>query len=986
MRKNLLLLSLPLLSGSFVFCQSSQSPTIHREQSAYYSQFNFNSDAEWDSLGIVNGTHSVKQSGNKSLPCTLQKRVYGWHPYWMGSVYNNYNWSLISDLSYFSYEVDASTGNALTTHNWLTAAAVTAAQQNGVRVNLCATLFSNHAAFLSSASAKQNFISTMISLIQQRNANGCNIDFEGVPLSQSANLVSFMNSLANQMHAAIPGSEVTIALPSVDWSSVYNTAAMTSVDLFIIMGYDYYWSGSTTAGPTDPLYNFQTSYNYTLTKSITWYLNAGVPNNKLLLGVPYYGREWPTSTGTIPSATTANGVSRTYNFVRNNVSGYYSNQQWDPVSYTPYYSFNNGNWNQCFINSDYSMGKRYDVVNQYGIGGIGIWALGYDDGYQELWNKIQDKFSDCGTVACSDTIFDMGGPNRNYYDNEDYTFTIAPSNAYQVSLAFSMFNTELNYDSLWIFDGSSTSSPLIGGYTGTNSPGTIVSSGPTLTLRFKSDGNTLTPGYYAVYSCLNDVIDPTTQINAPLGWITQNFTANFNDADNTGGSGVQKSFYHVIDFDGTEWRANKQNGFFRDNFDLAIHPDWTSYTGAWGINTGVLEQSDENNSNTSLSADLNQNLSNRYCYHFQGRIDGVGSNRRAGLHFFSDDGSLPNRGNSYFVWFRADQSELQFYKVTNDVFSLEASFPMTITAGTWYDYKVTYDRVSGVMEVFQNDIGIGSWTDPSPIFNGSYISLRSGDCNFQVNDFKVYRSRAASVNVSVGSPSSDIRYQSPNPTTQSAKIKSIIYDNAGNWSTTASFDMLVDWTSPSDVLVSDGIITELDTTFNNTQLDAFWTSSLDPNSGIATYWYAMGTTPGGTDVVNWVNYGSGTSVGVGALNLTYNQLYYTTVQVENGAGLLSNAVSSDGILVLLPTGVNESSNLITLHLFPNPITDQSQLVISSISSVVCSLTITDLAGRTIWKKELKLNAGENKISLGDLDLARGMYFLRAGSVSIPFTK
>lgn len=483
---------------------TAQSPvSITQEQNELYRQYPLTSESQWDSLRLAypapRTSYSVPltSSGN----CILQKRVFGWHPYWMGSAYNNYNWSLISDLSFFSYEVDAATGNAVTTHGWSTANVVTVAQANGVRVNLCATLFSNHATFLTNVSAKQTFISTIISLVQQRNANGCNIDFEGVPLSQSANFTAFMIDLCNQMHTAIPGSEISIALPAVDWSNVYDVAAMVGyVDLFIIMGYDYYWSGSTTAGPTDPLYNFVTSYNYTLTKSITYYLNDGVPLNNLLLGIPYYGREWPVSQSNIPAPTTANGVARVYSYVRNN-PGTYSTQLWDANSFTPYYSFFTTQWNHCFINSAYSMSKRYDVVNQFGIGGIGIWALGYDDGYTELWNKLQEKFTDCRITPCTDTIYDMGGPNRNYYDNEEYTFTVSPTNTANFTINFNSFTTELNYDTLYIWDGPNTASPLIGFYHGTNAPGSITSSGPSLTFRFTSDVGIVNSGYEFTYNC-----------------------------------------------------------------------------------------------------------------------------------------------------------------------------------------------------------------------------------------------------------------------------------------------------------------------------------------------------------------------------------------------------------------------------------------------------------------------------------------------------
>ena len=40
-----------------------------------------------------------------------------------------------------------------------------------------------------------------------------------------------------------------------------------------------------------------------------------------------------------------------------------------------------------------------------------------------------------------------------------------------------------------------------------------------------------------------------------------------------------------------------------------------------------------------------------------------------------DDPTLPNRGNSYFVWMREDDDKLQIYKVVNDVFSLEVQGP-----------------------------------------------------------------------------------------------------------------------------------------------------------------------------------------------------------------------------------------------------------------------------------------------------------------------
>ena len=148
----------------------------------------------------------------------------------------------------------------------------------------------------------------------------------------------------------------------------------------------------------------------------------------------------------------------------------------------------------------------------------------------------------------------------------------------------------------------------------------------------------------------------------------------------------------------------------------------------------------------------------------------------------SDDASLPNRGNSYFVWFRQDDGKLQFYKVVNDVFTLEKDVIYNFNAGQEYDYKIVYDKITGITEVYIDDVFIDSWQDPSPITVGNYISFRSGNCIYDVDELRVYHSRTASATILVGLASTnDIRYEN-NPTT-SGMIRSIAIDTAHNIST-----------------------------------------------------------------------------------------------------------------------------------------------------------------------------------------------------------
>jgi len=114
----------------------------------------------------------------------------------------------------------------------------------------------------------------------------------------------------------------------------------------------------------------------------------------------------------------------------------------------------------------------------------------------------------------------------------------------------------------------------------------------------------------------------------------------------------------------------------------------------------------------------------------------------------------------------------------------------------------------------------------------------------------------------------------------------------------------IDISNPSTPVVTD----DGEYTSSTTQLHASWSAS-DPDSGIAEYQYAIGTTAGGTDIVGWTLTGVQTSVTKGGLSLVDGETYYFTVKAKNGAGLWSSAGNSDGITV--NTNVPESPQLVS---------------------------------------------------------------------------
>ena len=146
---------------------------------------------------------------------------------------------------------------------------------------------------------------------------------------------------------------------------------------------------------------------------------------------------------------------------------------------------------------------------------------------------------------CGQLFTDPEGPNANYSNNADYTVTICPDNPGEaVTVTFTSFDLETNYDGLYIYNGTSTSSPQIsssngagnipgslpGAFWGTVSPGSFTSSDPSgcLTFRFRSDTSVVKAGWIAEVTCGSVGLCPApnnifatdfTGTSATVGWV-----------------------------------------------------------------------------------------------------------------------------------------------------------------------------------------------------------------------------------------------------------------------------------------------------------------------------------------------------------------------------------------------------------------------------------------------------------------------------------
>lgn len=111
-------------------------------------------------------------------------------------------------------------------------------------------------------------------------------------------------------------------------------------------------------------------------------------------------------------------------------------------------------------------------------------------------------------------FYDSGGNGSNYANDEDYTATFRSVNGAPLLFTFTAFQTYNASDYLEIYDGTSTAAPLIGRYSGTNSPGTFTPTGEYITFRFVSNYRWRTIGWAATITSMDVSIPDITTCSA----------------------------------------------------------------------------------------------------------------------------------------------------------------------------------------------------------------------------------------------------------------------------------------------------------------------------------------------------------------------------------------------------------------------------------------------------------------------------------------
>ncbi len=118
--------------------------------------------------------------------------------------------------------------------------------------------------------------------------------------------------------------------------------------------------------------------------------------------------------------------------------------------------------------------------------------------------SVKGTFTTLPNYCAGDVFYDSGEATGNYSNNESRTFTICPQGTGNVvTLFFNSFN--IGDDTLAIYDGNSTTAPLLGNFTGFIILPTLAASNTNttgcLTFVFTSNANGTAPGWDANVVC-----------------------------------------------------------------------------------------------------------------------------------------------------------------------------------------------------------------------------------------------------------------------------------------------------------------------------------------------------------------------------------------------------------------------------------------------------------------------------------------------------
>ncbi|MGP1587690.1 MAG: glycosyl hydrolase family 18 protein [Treponemataceae bacterium] len=196
--------------------------------------------------------------------------------------------------------------------------------------------------------------------------DGVQIDFELVSPSDKEDYLSFLKELKTRLpkkiiSVAIPARTKTLEKDAYDYKNLSKI-----VDRIVVMAYDEHWATS-RPGPVASIKWCKNIMNYSKTV---------IPAEKLIMGLPFYGRCW--NTDNTAGAYRFTGICK--------VQKEQKIKKIKRINDIPSFQVKKNVTYQFYYDDLYSLTKRLNMYYDNGVQNISFWRLGQED--VAIWNYV----------------------------------------------------------------------------------------------------------------------------------------------------------------------------------------------------------------------------------------------------------------------------------------------------------------------------------------------------------------------------------------------------------------------------------------------------------------------------------------------------------------------------------------------------------------------------------------------------------------------
>ncbi|MCE5287142.1 MAG: hypothetical protein LLG02_15040 [Pelosinus sp.] len=233
---------------------------------------------------------------------------------------------------------------------------------------------------LYSPAAREKVINQLVFYAALYQLDGINIDFENIyddDKDQLSDFIGEISGILKQQNLTL-SIDVTVPANVSFWSKCYDRKKLAEItDYVMVMTYDEYWASSPVSGPVASLGWVESSLQKTLKE---------VPKQKLLMGIPFYTRQWAESDidGTIKAKSKTMSMMDVESCIKErNLEVVWVDDK--GLNYTEYYT--DDKRYRIWIEDERSLTLKTSLVDKYDLAGIAAWRKGFER--PEIWQVLK---------------------------------------------------------------------------------------------------------------------------------------------------------------------------------------------------------------------------------------------------------------------------------------------------------------------------------------------------------------------------------------------------------------------------------------------------------------------------------------------------------------------------------------------------------------------------------------------------------------------